>query len=152
MNKTPKSGKVDYDVYIGLVMILFSVAAMINARTFPTAAKRFPILACILVIVLSVLLIIRGISRSAAIRQKGESIPKLLPWNTTKYALITFLITGGYIALVEYVDFFVATIIFVPTLMVFMRVKKKWIIILSTAGITFFCWFMFVYQLHIRMP
>lgn len=153
MNKSSNGGgKVHFDVYIGLVLIAFSTAAAINALSFPTAAKRFPILSCVLMTVLSLILIVRGLRRSGAIRKAGAAIPKLLPWSTTKYALITFLMTGVYIYLMEHVDFFVATVIFVPAMMLFMRVKKKWVIVLSTAGITFFCWFMFVYQLHIRMP
>lgn len=152
MDKTPNGGRVDPDVFIGLILIVFSVAAMVNAQTFPTAAKRFPMIACTLLIVLSLILVVRGLRRSTAIRKSGGTIPRLFPWNTAKYALITFLLTGIYITLVERIDFFIATIIFVPAMMIFMRVKKKWVIILSTAGITLFCWFMFVNQLHIRMP
>jgi len=152
MDKTPGGGKVDHDVYIGLVLIAFGIAGIVNAQAFPPAAKRFPMLACGLMIVLSLILVIRGLRRGAAIRKGGGTIARLFPWDTAKYALITFLMTGIYIALVEHVDFFVATVIFVPAMMIFMRVKKKWVIVLSTAGITFFCWFMFVNQLHIRMP
>ena len=153
MNNEPKKGgKVDFDVYIGIALIILCAAAAFNALSFPVAARRFPLLACLLLTILSVILIVRGVRRSVAIRQAGGVITPLLPWKTTKYALVTFAMTGAYIFVMEKVDFFVATVIFVPAMMLFMRVKKAWIIALSTVGITFFCWFMFVYQLNIRMP
>lgn len=151
-NTPNRGGKVHSDVYIGLVLIALCAAAATMAMKFPPAARRFPLLSCGLMVILSVVLIMRGLRRSAALRSSGHPIPKLLPWSTTKYALATFVMTGIYIFLMEQVDFFVATVVFVPAMMLFMRVKKKWVIVLSTAGITLFCWFMFVYQLNIRMP
>ena len=145
-------GKISSDVMIGIVLIVLSIAVFIGAGRFPEAARRLPMLSAVLLIVLSVILIVRSFLRTAADKKTGSTEPVLFPWKTTKYALITFALTGLYIFLMEHVDFFIATVLFVPAMMIFMRVKKKAVIILCTAGITLFCWFMFVNQLHIRMP
>ena len=145
-------GRISSDVVIGIALIVLSVAVIIGAGSFPEAARRLPVLSAVLLIVLSAVLIVRSLLRTAAEKKKGGAVPALFPWKTTKYALITFALTGLYIFVMERVDFFVATVLFVPVMMIFMRVKKKTVIILCTAGITLFCWFMFVNQLNIRMP
>lgn len=148
MNEKSGGTKINVDFCIALVIIALSIAALIYTKTFPEAARRFPSISCYLLIGLSVILLIRSFTKGG----NGMKGFLIFPWKTLKYALITFAMTGIYIFLMEKVNFFVATVFFVPAMMVFMRVKSKWTIILSTAGITLFCWFMFVNQLNIRMP
>lgn len=148
MSERSNGRKLNIDFCISIAMIGLSVATLVYARTFPEAARRFPSIACYLLMGLSVILLIRSFTKGEA---KME-LALIFPWASLKYALITFVITGVYIYLMENVSFFIATALFVPAMMVFMRVKNKWAIVLSTAGTVLFCWFMFVNQLNIRMP
>ena len=148
MKERPNGIKLNVDAVIAIAMIVLSAAALVYAKQFPEVARRFPRIACYLLLGLSVILLIRSFT-------KGEANMKLaliFPWASVKYALITFAITGVYIFLMENVNFFIATALFVPIMMIFMRVRKKSAICIATAGTVLFCWFMFVNQLNIRMP
>lgn len=140
------------DVYYGLVFVALAIFAAMEAFSFPIAARRLPIISCILLTFLSAILIIRGILKGNRQKQEGQEIKKLLPWKTAKYALITFGMTGLYILIMDKINFYIATVLFVPGMMLFMRVRNKWVIIGCTVGITLFCWYMFDFQLNIRMP
>ena len=140
------------DVYTATVMLLIGLFLGWEALSMPSIPRRFPLLACILICILSLAILVRGIVRTNAAKSTGETFEPVYPWSKVKYALLMMALLISYAVLINVIGFFPATALFVPVCMVVLGVRKPLVIILSTVGINLFIWFLFIKQLHIPLP
>ena len=144
--------KLHVDIYAGLVMIAFAVWWMIEASGFPEVPRRFPMFVGIAFAFVAVLIIINGIRKTGAARQSGEEQKAVIEWSGFKYTLIGFGLIVAYALAINYIHFFPATIIFVPVLMLLLRVRKWYQIVLTDLILNGLIYLVFVVELQITLP
>lgn len=148
MNKK-KLSVIHNDVYIGSFTFLLGAVLFCLSLQMPSVPRRFSIIVTGLFCLMSVILVITGILE---MRKPGYVKMKLYSLQQTKYSYCIFVMTLAYVILINLISFFPATIIYIPILMVFMRVKSWMTIAITTIGINAFVWFLFVVQLKVSLP
>jgi putative tricarboxylic transport membrane protein len=141
--------KLSTDVYIGIIMVIFGLLVAILSWDLPESPRRFPLMASGMFIFLALLILYQGIKKTRYFQGESKSVYQ---WAQTKYAFIMLLMIIAYVVLINLISFFPATVFFVPAAMIYMKVRKWQVIVLSTLSLNLFIWWLFVLQLQIRLP
>lgn len=144
-----KLSAIHNDVYIGTFTFLLGAVLFCFSLNMPSVPRRFSLIVTGLFCIMSVALIITGILK---MRKLGYIKEKLYSLQQTKYSYCIFSMTLVYVTMLNLISFFPATIIYIPILMLFMRVKSWIAILLTTISINVFVWFLFVVQLKVSLP
>lgn len=144
--------KLHIDIYAGLVMIAFAAWWLIEAAKFPVVPRRFPMFVGIAFMLVSVLIIIGGIKKSKAAGNSEENQKPVIQWSGFKYTLLGFGLIVAYALAINYIHFFPATAIFVPVLMILLRVRKWYQIVLTDLILNGLIYLVFVVELQITLP
>lgn len=144
-----KISEIHNDVYIGIFAFLLGAVLFCFSIKMPSVPRRFSLIVTGLFCIMSTVLIITGIMQ---MRKPGYVKEKLYSLQQTKYSYLVFAMTLAYVIMLKLISFFPATIIYVPILMLFMRVKSWKAIVLTTVGINAFIYILFVVQLKVSLP
>lgn len=141
--------KLHADVYAGIVMILFAVFWGKIAIGFPEVPRRFPLFIAFAFAIIGALVALGGFRKMRA--AGGETVSPF-SWSKFKYVAVGFAMTAAYAFLMSAIHFFPATLIFVPALMLFMRVRKPILLIATDLILNGFLYLMFIVLLKIQLP
>ena len=144
--------KLHVDIYAGLVMIAFAAWWMIEASGFPVVPQRFPMFVGVAFTLVAVLIIIGGIRKTRAAQASEEKPKAVIEWSGFKYTLIGFGLIVAYALAIRFIHFFPATIIFVPVMMLVLRVRKWYQIVLTDLILNGLIYLIFVVELKITLP
>lgn len=140
--------KIQDNVYIGVILLLFSSFFFSETFKMKEGTARFPRIILGIFVFLSICLIIKGIIET----KKGKTVVRGLPLKVIDYPFAVFFIIVIYTALINFIGFFPSTVLFVPCLMYFYRVRQWKTILLTTAGINVFIYVLFVMELNVTLP
>lgn len=151
MNKTSK--KITREVYLGIVLSLFSVFFLLETNKMNIRAAKYPRIILVTLLVLSVGLLIQGIYYSIY-RDKYEERHgkdnKEIGLAVFGHPLIVFGLIVIYLALFHFTNFFIATAIFTPLVMLWFGERRILPILLTTIGIDLFVYVVFVLLLKVH--
>ena len=148
MDKKPK---INIDVYIGIILMVFSGFFFYETIKLHPVAARFPKVVFGLFILMSVLLLILGIRKTLKPELVGKS-DFMLSFRVIRAPLAVFGIVCGYMVLMYFTGFFISTLIFIPVFMIYYGVKKIRTIILTDVILNLFIYLVFVKLLKVVMP
>ena len=137
------------DVIAGAVMIVFALIWGKMALGFPEIPRRFPLFVSFAFILIGILVLIGGIRKMNA---AGEEAVSPIQWEKFRYVLAGFAIIVGYAVLMGTIHFFPATLIFVPVMMLFLRIRNPIQIVVTDLVLNGFLYWMFIIMLKIQLP
>lgn len=130
--------KVNSDVILGILLIVVSAAIFLTANTYPAGAALYPKGLAILIAILSISIVWTGIKKG--VKEAGEPVTLSL----IKMPVIVYLFMVAYIAGFRILGFFVATPIFIFSVLSYLK-GGSWKRCLATALIfTVICYIGFV--------
>ena len=141
--------KIHSDVFIGALLLLFSVGVLVLAEQMPGNTNQFPVFVACVLAAFSAMIVFSGIKKTKLALASGD-VEKV--FRNTGYPIIVYGVICGYIALIDFVGFFVSTILFVPVLMFVYANTDIRRIIGVIVGICLFVYCLFEWQLGIRLP
>ena len=144
--------KVHIDVWAGVVMLLASGWWLNEARRFPEVPRRFPMFVGFAFALVAVLILLGGLRKTKAAAAKQENPQAVIRLSEFKYVLIGFAGIVCYALLISVIHFFPATLIFVPAMMLFMRVRSWKQIVLTDLILNGLLYLVFVVELKISLP
>lgn len=143
------------DIYIGVVLFLFSIILFWLSLDIRGEASVFPIGLAILLAFLAVFIVIRGIRIRK--QNEGEAFTpedeeEVLRWGILESPLAVALLTLIYILLITFIGFFPATVLFFIAYLLYMGIKGvvKYILIISIFST--FVYIVFIVQLRVFLP
>jgi putative tricarboxylic transport membrane protein len=144
--------RIHADVYVGVFLEIICLLFWILANGFRVSdAAMWPRAVIIIVVLLSGIMIARGVLRTKAAWAEGAQV-MALDINDLPGVLVAVIVMIVYAVAMKFVGFFISTAIFLPSSM-FVLGQRKWLVLIgTTVGIELFVWFLFVYQLKLRMP
>ncbi|MGP1348260.1 MAG: tripartite tricarboxylate transporter TctB family protein [Stomatobaculum sp.] len=147
MNSTKK--KINQDVYVAILLLIASVLLFINAKTKMSAeAAQFPILILGVFIILTVLLLIKGVQNTKA----GNTENGHIEWGEVKMPFFMFLVILLYVVAVDVIGFIVPSIVFPIAAMWINFVRNKAVLIALPLGMVAFLYVLFTYILQTKLP
>ena len=123
-----KEFRLNTDFVTGIVLFIVSVFFLFQTNAFPVNSRLFPQFALVLFGFLSVLLAISGFLRG----MKGDEGIRIR-LTEIQAPMTVALLLMVFIGIMSYANYFVATVFFVPALMLYFKVKNVKLI----AGVTF---------------
>ena len=75
-----------------------------------------------------------------------------ISWRELKCPILTFLMIIIYALCISFIGFFVSTFIFMMVFMYFQNFRKLIPMLVITVGFEILAWFVFVFELHLRLP
>lgn len=146
-----KKRKILKEVWIGLGLTLFSLFFLSEANKLMKAAAKYPKFILTTLLVLSAALLVQSIYYSAfPDKQKKTSAP--LEIGVFKFPMLVSLLVVLYVVLFNVTNFFVATAIFVPLMMLLYGERRMLRILAVTVGLELFVWLVFVQMLNVHFP
>ena len=137
------------DVWIGIVLMIFSVWFWILSGSFPEEAQLFPRFFLAANCLLSVLLVINTIRHN----RKGDGeTGGAVNWKELAAIIEAYLIIMVYVLCIDFIGFFVSTSVFLVGFMVFLNVRKPLTLICVTAGMDLFLYLLFTVGLKLNLP
>lgn len=137
------------DTYVGAAMIALSAIIILLSHNMPAAPKRFPLIVAAVLVFCGALVIVRSVKKTQSAEETENGA---FQWKECKYSLGLLALIIVYALLMEWITFFPATMIIIPVFMLFLRVRKWWVIVLTDVLTTAFVYWLFVVQLSIRLP
>lgn len=143
-----KLKQIHANVWIGGILILFSVIFFVMSGTFSNpSAAIWPKAILIGIMILSSLLILQGFRLTGQQKEAGT-----IPASELKGSMTSLVCIIIYAVLMNYTGYFVSTAIFLPFGMYALG-QRNWKAILGvTVGLEVFVYILFVTQLQLRMP
>lgn len=143
-----KLSKVHIDAWMGGLLIVLSVIFYLMAGQFSNPeAATWPKVILVCIIILSVMLLIRGLRLT---QQNAD--PGTIPANVMKGPMATIVMIIVYAIAMNFTGYFVSTAIFLP-LGMFALGQRSWKAIVGvTVVLEVFIYVLFVTQLQLRMP
>ncbi len=138
------------DVYVGIIMLLFTIAGFALILRMPEGADIFPKVLFGLFGVFSILILLKGINQTKVLDPEDNA--KAMSLNEIKIPLIALSIVVIYSILIKIIGFFTATIVFIPSFMVFYRNKNIKTMLITIAGTIILVYLLFVKQLNVPFP
>ena len=136
--------KINADMIVGLIcMAIGAFFYFTQIEELPARSQTFPRIAFLLFIFLSALVVIQSILTSIKEEksEKNEDTKKAgqaRKADEIKSTLVVTLIIAGFIAIMYYVNYYVAAIFFIPCLMLYFRIRNWKLIggitVVMTAG------------------
>lgn len=143
------------EVWIGLVLVLFSVYFLFQCNELNQKAAQYPRIIISVLLALSVALLIQGIyytfKPESYYKRYGKD-NKSVEWGVVIHPLMVFGVTVIYLALFYFTNFFIATAVFVPLLMFTFGERKILPMLLTTVGMEAFVYLLFVKMLNVYFP
>jgi len=143
------------EVWLGAGLVAFSAFFLQQCNNLNARAQQYPKIMLSVLLALSAALLIQGIYYSFNIeryqKRYGKST-KSIEWSVVTQPLFVFGATVIYLALFYYVNFFVATALFVPVIMLMFGQRKVLPILITTVGIELFIYVVFVVMLKVYFP
>ena len=143
------------EVWLGLGLVAFSTFFLFECNKLSEQAAQYPRIILSTLLAFSVALLIQGIWYSFRPQKYAERYgksAKAIDWNVVSNPLIVFGATVLYLVLFHFINFFVATAVFVPLIMWIFRERKVLNMLLVTVGLELFVWLMFVKLLNVYFP
>lgn len=131
---------------LAVVFIGFSIVVMYYANQFPSGGERvgpaaFPILICIGIIVFAAVDIVTG----------GETELEMSEYDFTPPAILFGLLVA-YLLLMPILGFLVSTILYMPTMLYYSKIRSKPLIVAFTLGVPILLFYIFARIFLIRLP
>lgn len=142
---------IHHDIYIGLIMLLFSVGMFVNTYKMPEGSAQFPKIILSLFTFFSLYILAFGIKKTKDLNSSNKN-EKSLSFQEVNTPLAIFLIIVAYVTIIKFLGFFIATTMFMIAFMYFYKVKSWKLIILNALGVNLFIYLLFVLQLNVRLP
>lgn len=143
------------EVWLGLGLVLFSLFFLWQCNNLNQRSAQYPRIMLSVLMVLSAAMLIQGLfytfQPERYYRRYGKS-NKSIQWNVVTHPLFVFGATIVYLVLFHYINFFVATALFVPLLMFIFGERKVLSILITTVGLEVFVYLIFVQLLHVYFP
>lgn len=140
-----------WDAFVAALLVGLGLVTIYLSKDFPKEVSSapgpgfYPTILGILLIILAILLVLNSFLK--------QSSQKTNFWSKeARRVYFTFGLTVIYSILMYYVGFYLATVLFLVTTMLFMGVKKKWLVVVMTFLITLFIFIVFDYFLHTPFP
>jgi hypothetical protein len=126
------SKSIHQDVYISAALFLILALLFTITLKLPESSSIFPFMLIGGIGILNVFVMLKAISKTKAMRASESKVMNPINWEAIKIPLLIFLMTVVYIILFRFTNFFVATTIFLITLMKFYKVTSWKVILLTT--------------------
>lgn len=144
------------EVWLGLGLILFSLFFIGQCDTIANqSAADYPRMMLSVLLAMSTLLFAQGLyytfMPAKYLARFGKS-NKSVGLDVVGRPLITLALTALYVALFIYINFFVATAVFVPLLMLLFGERKMITILCTTVGLELFVYLVFMKLLSVHFP
>lgn len=136
----------------GILIIITSLFFFFNTFGFKKLSSQIigpdfmPRLYAILLIALSIILIIQSYRKNEGRDEKSSESGYF------KYSIITMLLLGAYIIIIPIIGFYISTIIFVVSMLLFSQVRNKIILAVIPVSISIFIFVFFSILLNVSMP
>ena len=140
------------EVWLGLFLVAFSGFFLKQCDNLNQKAAQYPRIILTILLIFSAALLVQGIwysFRPEAYQEKYGKSKQDVNWNVISNPLIVFAATAVYLALFHFTNFFIATAVFVPLIMLIFRERRVLPILLTTVGLELFVYLMFVKLLHV---
>lgn len=147
-----KSKKIFKEVWIGLCLTLLSIYLLFEIRNIPAVPARYPRVILIVLLALSAALTIQSIWFSIRPEKAAGKTSAPVPLSETTFPLAVFGLLVVYLALFHFTNFFIATAIFVPVMMLLYGQRKVLPILLVTVGLELFVYLVFMKLLNVYFP
>jgi hypothetical membrane protein len=125
------------DVWVALGSLILALVGWIDSAKYPEEVRTFPRLFIGTFIVLTVIILIKGIKLTISKRNNPESVKDSEFWinlKTMKYPAIALLLMVLYMVLINYIGMYISSIIYaIATMRVFG--EKRWKINISVSVI-----------------
>lgn len=153
MNKDTNKGmkRVNLDIPIsvailGLVFLFYrtTIGSASPAYKYPRYVMGLIVLLCVLIIGSAIRRMIKPAS--------GDKVSTLPPRAELIKAFGCFALIAAYIALIKFITFFPATVLFIPSIMLLFGMRSVKAIALLTVILTAFIYVFFVLQLKVMLP
>lgn len=151
MDINNKKSKVNIDVYLGIILMLFSGVFLYESFKMNKVAAEFPKIVLTLLLILSALLFFLGI-RKTRHPELTLASDTLLNIKVIQAPLAVYAIIAIYILLIKYAGFFISTILCIPVIMVYYGIKKIRTILLTDIILNLFIYVLFVRMLNVMLP
>jgi len=141
------------DIVVGIALCIFSIVIYVYAEqqyagkgVNSYGPKFFPQALSMMMLLASVALIIQAL--------RGKALKGLEKINKQGFirAMITLIIAIGYVFLMNFLGFYLSTIIFLFVVMTYLGQKKLWIRILASLLVATAVYCLFQYFLKIPLP
>ncbi len=143
--------KINMDVFIGIALALFSLYLLFETYSIKVESARFPRLIILLLLALSVVVIILGIRKTV----RPEIVPEdesVVEFKIIRIPLIVFLMISVYIALINFIGFYLSTLLFIPVFMYYYGIKSIKTILLTDVLLNVFVYVLFSQMLNVILP
>ncbi|MBO6041083.1 MAG: tripartite tricarboxylate transporter TctB family protein [Oscillospiraceae bacterium] len=140
------------EVWLGLFLMAFSGFFLKQCDNINQKAAQYPRIILTILLVFSAALFLQGVwysFRPEAYREKYGKNMQAVNWNVVFHPLVVFAAAAVYLALFHFTNFFIATAVFVPVIMLIFRERRVLPILLTTVGLELFVYLMFVKLLHV---
>lgn len=138
--------KIDQDIYVGIFLFIVGSFFFYNSYDLRDNTARFPKIILIAFLVLALLSIISGIIKTK--KNNSEEKEK----KDIKIPLLVFVFITLYVVLLDFIGFIIATLIFIPGVMLFYRNKKILQYAGCTLGTILFIYLLFNTVLKLQLP
>jgi len=149
--ETNNKQKINIDVWLGIILTLFSGVFLYESFKLHVEAGQFPKIIFTVLLILSVLLTVLGVWKTIhpELTLKSDT---LFNAKVIQTPVIVFFIIAAYILLIKFIGFFISTILFVPAIMLYYGAKSIRTILLTDILLNLFVYVLFVKLLHVALP
>lgn len=126
------SKAIHQDVYISAALFIILAMLFTITLSLPESSSIFPFMLIGGIGILNVFVLIKAITKTKAMRASKSVVTNPINWEAIKIPMLIFVMTVAYIVLFRFTNFFVATSVFLVTLMKFYKVTSWKVIILTT--------------------
>ena len=139
--------KIHQDVWVGCFILLFCGAFYAMTLGKPGDAMTFPIILLCIMALMAVPIILEGVRKTKA--SADAPVDNEIKWSKLKVPLSAFLFIAGYVFLFWLAGYFVATLVFLPAIMLHFRLRNPLQIGLVSIGYVVVIYALFVRQLNV---
>lgn len=152
--------KAKRDLVNSIILLAFCSLAYYGALVIPdrsygkTGADFFPKIVIGIVAFLSICLLIQSIIRVTKEKESKMTVSPKLLFRENRKVIFTFVIFGIYILLLEYIGYFISSVLFMIALYYLLAVKKQkiWVVLLGTVALTYLLYLIFQKALSVFLP
>lgn len=140
-------------ILVALTAIAIAVFFQVEASDYPRVAARLPTLISYVMIGLSLLAIVQQLVAWRTAPEGSNCYAIVVPeWGRVLNGAIFIALTAFYAWAITSIGYLIATPAFLLTSFLIFRASKVWIVLLTSAGVTFAIWVIFVNFLRLPIP